>query len=88
MKFREKFYGIDPTVAKLGIGPSEYKDLYPLFVFDVSKQSERLKSSVTDITIRAQFSENVPAETQAYATVISDRLLKFVSNGNKMTVIM
>jgi len=45
-------------------------------VFDVSKQSEKLKSSVVDVQIRAIFSEAVPAGTQAYAVVISDKCKK------------
>ena len=43
--------------------------LYPLFVFDVSKQSEKLKSSVVDV-----FNQAVPAGIQAYAVVMSDKL--------------
>ena len=33
-----------------------------MFVFDVTKQSEKLKNSVTDIQIKAQFSANVVAK--------------------------
>ena len=36
--FRSKFFNMDELVS-----PSDYKTLYPLFLFDVSKQSERLK---------------------------------------------
>ena len=85
--FRSKFYNMDELVSNPNITPSDYKSLYPLFVFDVSKQSERLKNSVTDIQIKAQFSENVPAQTEAYALVISDRILSFQSDGSKMSVV-
>ena len=63
------------------------KDLFPIFVFDVSRQSEKLKNSVTDIQVKAYFNENVPANTEAFAVVISDRVVSFTSNGNKITVI-
>ena len=66
---------------------SDYKDLFPLFVFDVSKQSEKLKNSVTDIQVKAYFNENVPANTEAFALVISDRVVSFASDGNRITVI-
>ena len=70
------------------ITPSDYKTLYPLFyIFDVSKQKEKLKSSVVDIQIRANFTENFPANTRAFALVISDKMLSFQSDGNKMSVI-
>ena len=87
VSFRSKFYGMDELVSNSNIIPSGYKDLFPIFVFDVSRQSEKLKNSVTDIQVKAYFNENVPANTEAFAVVISDRVVSFTSNGNKMTVI-
>ena len=58
-----------------------------LMVFDVSKQSERMKSSVVDIQIKVIFNAAVAANTQAYAVLISDKLLKFQSDGQKMSVV-
>jgi len=57
-----------------------------MFVFDVSKQSEKLRNSVTDIQIKAQFSANVVANTDAFAVVISDKRLIFQSDAQKMRV--
>ena len=85
--FRSKFYRMDELVSNPNITPLDYKSLFPLFVFDVSKQSERIKNSVTDIQIKAQFNANVAANTEAFAVVISDRMLKFQSDGNKMSVV-
>ena len=67
--------------------PAEYKTLYPLFLFDVSKQSENLKYSTTDIQIKADFNANVDAGTEVYAVTISDRLINFQPDGNKMSVV-
>jgi len=47
-----------------------------------------LKTQVTDIEIKATVDENVPANTQAYAIVISDRLLSFQSDGSKFTAVV
>ena len=85
--FRKNYFGMDSLISNSNINPADFKDLFPLFVFDVSKQSERLKNSITDITIKTQFSVNVPANTQAFAVVISDRILKFQSDGRKMAVV-
>ena len=85
--FRKNYFGMDELISNSNINPADYKTLFPLFVFDVSKQSERLNNTITDITIKAQFSANVPANTEAYALVISDRILKFQSNGKKMAII-
>ena len=85
--FRKKFYGIDPLISPTSVGPIPYKTRYPIFCFDVSKQSERLKSGVTDITLQCRFETNVPASTIAHAVIISDRKLKFKSDGEKLSVI-
>ena len=37
--------------------------------------------------IKANFTENVPANTRAFPLVISDKMLSFQSDGNKMSVV-
>ena len=86
--FRKKFYNMDELVSNCGINPQEYKTIYPLFVFDVTKQSEKLKTSVSDIHIKASFANNPGNNTMAYAVIISDRLFHFVSDGSKITNIV
>ena len=92
--FRKKFYNMDELISNSSINPVNYKNLYPLFVFDVTKQSEKLKTSVSDIHIKASFNPtpagaaNPPAGTIAYAVIISDRLFHFVSDGSKITNIV
>ena len=85
---------MDELISNSSINPVNYKNLYPLFVFDVTKQSEKLKTSVSDIHIKASFNPtpagaaNPPAGTIAYAVIISDRLFHFVSDGSKITNIV
>ena len=86
-EFRSKFFNMDELVSSPNITPSDYRELYPLFLFDVSKQSEKLKYSTTDIQIKMHFSAGIPANTQAYAVIISDRLINFQSDGNKFSVV-
>ena len=87
--FRKKFYNMDELVSNSGINPENYEKLYPLYVFDVTKQSEKLKTSVSDIHIKASFNgDNPQANTIAYAVIISDRLFHFVSDGSKITNIV
>ena len=86
--FRSKFFNMDVLVSNFNFTPLEFTDLYPLFVFDVSKQRERLKYSVTNIQIKAFFDNNVNAGTEACAVIISDRLINFQSNGNKLNVVI
>ena len=85
--FGVKFLGMDELITQSNITLCDYKTFYPLFTFDVSKQKEKHKSSVLDIEIKANFTENDPANTSAFALVISDKMLSFQSDGNKMSVI-
>ena len=92
--FRKKFFNMDELISNSGINPLDYRELFPLHLFDVSKQSEKLKTSVSDIHIKASFDpdpagvDNPPADTMAYAVIISDRLFHFVSDGSKITNIV
>ena len=85
--FRSKFFNMDELISNPNINPSDYKDLYSLFLFDVSKQSEKLKYSTTDIQVKMFFRGNIPAGIQAYGVIISDRLINFQSDGNKFSVV-
>ena len=86
--FRKKFFNMDELVSNSGIEPMDFKHIYPLYVFDVTKQSEKLKTSVSDIHIKATFGANPGNNVMAYAVIISDRLFHFVSDGSKITNIV
>ena len=93
--FRKKFYNMDELVSNHNINPVDYKNLYPIFVFDVTKQSEKLKTAVSDIHVKMCFNTNPaldndgnPRNVMAYAVIISDRLFHFVSDGSKITNIV
>ena len=85
--FASRHYGIDNLSAGSGVNPIAFKSLCPIHVFDVSKQSERLAEGVEDLTVRMEFSVAVPVSTQSYALISSDRMLKFKSDGSKMSVL-
>ena len=78
---------MNELISNPNFTPAEYRTLYPLFLFDVSKQSEKLKYSTTDIQIKMFFNADVPAGTQAFAVTFSDILINFQSDGNKMSVV-
>ena len=85
--FRSKFFNMDELISNPNINPSDYRDLYPLFLFDVSKQSEKLRYSTTDIQVKMFFRGDVPVGVQVYGVIISDRLINFQSDGNKFSVV-
>ena len=86
--FASRYYGIDNLLAGSAANPITFEPLYPIHGFDVSKQSERLTEGAVDLTVRMEFSVDVPANTQAYALIFSDRMLKFKSDASKMSVLL
>ena len=69
------------------IDPISYKEEFPIFYINVSHQSERLTHGVVDIKVQLRFGKNTEANTVAHALIISDRRMKFTSDGSKMNII-
>ena len=78
---------MDELLTQFNITPIDFKKLYPLTTCDVSKQKENLESSSVCIQIKTNFAENVPANAKAFALVVSDKMLSFQLDGNKMSVV-
>ena len=68
--FPSRYYGRDDILTGSGMGSPTFKSLYPIHLFDVSKQSERLTEGVVDLTVRMEFSANVPAKSMPSLSVI------------------
>ena len=85
--FKKEYYGIDSLVGGTQVNFPAFKTLFPILVFDVRKQNEKLRTGVTDIQVKLFFNANVPANTNAYGCIISDRFFKMSSDGKNMRVI-
>ena len=82
--FGVKFFGMDELITQSNTTPCDYKTLYPLYH---SMSASRKKNSNPLLLIKANFTENIPANTRAFALVISEKMLSFQSDGNKISVI-
>ena len=85
--FKKEYYGFNSLVGGTQVSYLSFKKLFPIIVFDVRHQSERLKSGVIDMMLRFNFSAGIPANTRAYALIISDREYRFSSDGKNLTMI-
>ena len=92
MSFKNKFYEVQSTEKEItsapGLNPIEFKTLFPIYVIDMSKQLARVKYSTSDLTIYARFSAAVPANTRAYAVLVSDRFMKLESTVDSVILIL
>ena len=88
MDFKRSFYCVDKMVSCTAVDIKAYKDLYPLYVFDASRQVETQgNSTVLDISVHMNFNVALAADTQAFALVISDRKLKIEVGGKRSVVV-
>ena len=82
-KFRELFDGTPELFSHFGINPIDFRELYPLFVFDVSNQIPKTISSVVEVVFNVKF-QRPPANTTAYCLTISDKIFDLKGDGSKM----
>ncbi len=90
LDFKRSFYGVDKMVSCSCVDATDFKTLYPLFVFDLSRQRESTNnSSISDITVDMMFglANGIAAHTNAFAVVISDRKIKFQADGKRSAVV-
>ena len=84
--FKKEFYGFNSLVGGSQVNFAAFKSLFPILVFDVRHQSERLKSGIADIQLKFTFGDNVPANTTAYVVSLSDRLYQLKSDGKNLVM--
>jgi len=85
--FKKEYHGINNLIGGCQINLETYKDLYPLIIFDVRYQNETLKSQVLATRLKFYFREGVPANTEAFAVILSDRKFKIDSDGIRMKML-
>lgn len=83
-EFKKEFYGYNSLIGGNQINYACFKSLFPIFVFDLRRQSEILKSGVVDIEIKTEFLNAVPDETFGYSVILSDSLYKLSTNGSNL----
>ena len=88
LDFKRSFYGVDKMVSSTCVNAKDFKNLYPLYTFDLTRQGETMgNSTVSDITVDMTFGGGVAALTNAFAVIVSDRKAKFQADGKRSAVV-
>src|SRR5258708_32091317 len=82
--FKKEAYNYDELVGGTQVNFAAFKSLFPLIVFDLRHQNEVTKQVVIDMRITLKTAA-IPANTFAYALIISDRLFQLVSDGKTIS---
>jgi hypothetical protein len=83
--FKSEYYGTDPMNTLCSISPIEYVDSYPIHVVDLRYQMSELQST-QDIVVSCRVRSAVPANTQAYAVMLSDTIGTMKSSGKSFQI--
>jgi hypothetical protein len=86
-EYKKEHYGFNNLIGGTQIDMLNYKKLFPIVGFDVRQQSERVRSNVMTMTLDFKFSENVPADTNMYVVIISDRVMILTSDGQTPQIV-
>ena len=84
--YKKKKFGFNSLIGGTQVSFPAFKTLFPLFVFDVTRQSDKLISGVIDLQLKFIFNDNVPADTYAYCVIESDRRYKLTSDGKNLVM--
>ena len=85
--YKKEFFGYNSLVGGTQVNFATYKSLYPIIVFDVSRQNEKLSNGVIDMQLKFKFHDAVPANTMAYVAIISDRVYHLKSDGKNLVMV-
>ena len=85
--FKKEYYGFNSLVGGTQVNFASFKSLYPIIVFDVRHQNEKLAVGIMDMQLRFEFRDPVPANTTAYVTIVSDRVYQLKSDGKNLVLI-
>ena len=88
LDFKRSFYGVYKLVSSTCVNAKDFKNLYPLYTFDLTRQGETMgNSTVSDITVDMTFGGGIPVHTNAFAVIVSDRKAKFQADGKRSAVV-
>lgn len=85
--YKKEFFGYNSLVGGTQVNFAAYKSLYPIIVFDVSHQNEKLSNGIIDMQLKFKFHTAVPAHTMAYVVIISDRVYHLKSDGKNLVMV-
>jgi hypothetical protein len=81
-KFAENEYsGQLPQITLL-----EYKNVYPLLVFDLHKQPESIRNTVSHVDVDLEFREQPGPGVLMYVLILSDSMFKLKSDGSRLNI--
>ncbi|KAL4091098.1 hypothetical protein QTP88_025838 [Uroleucon formosanum] len=74
-EFQKSYYGHDDVTPLLN--RSDFKNLSPIAVVDMSRQNDNVKMSTVDLRIELEADEAFPTSTSAYCLILHDQIITY-----------
>ncbi|XP_060878305.1 uncharacterized protein LOC132950764 [Metopolophium dirhodum] len=74
-EFQKSYYGHDDVTPLLN--RSEFKNLSPIIVVDMSRQNDNVKMATVDLRIELEADEAFPVSTSAYCLILHDQIITY-----------
>ena len=68
------------------IDPKSFRNLHPIFCFDVSKQYHTMEANTVICELHCHFSADTPANLKAYIGYFNDRTLEMRKDGSELII--
>ena len=65
-------YGIDNMVNMSHVSPENYRKLYPIYTFDLTRHREEISSQTVTTVLHMQFKTPLPKAVRCYVLIVSD----------------
>ena len=69
---REHMYGIDNMLNMSHVSPENYRKLYPIYTFDLTRHREEISSQTVTTVLHMQFKTPLPKAVRCYVLIVSD----------------
>lgn len=84
--FTANYLQIDPLLHECGINPVSFRDLTPLFVFDLTKHEREIRAEVVTSRVEVHFGTPVPPNVRAYACILNKKEIFLKSDGGRLVI--
>jgi hypothetical protein len=84
--FSANYLQLDSTLHECGIDPVTFRNLRPLFVFDLTKHARDIKAEVVNSRIEVHFAKVTTANIRAYACILNKKELFLQSDGGNVVI--
>ena len=84
---RQNLFGIDNIINQSHVSPSLFKNLYPIFSFDLSRHREEFVDQTVTSTLHIHFRAALAKTLRCFVVALSEREVVLTGDGRQVAII-